>query len=446
MGRIPSTLPDTAKQISARGSHGTLRLITEWCGRIRYVLSYTMTIENHSSQPIKLLGRHWEIAWGNTREPMSFRSDQFAPSVAGGHPVLYPGRSFSYEAGLVVDGPETPTLSGLLEAVEIRTGRTIRIQVEKFTFGDDSTPDLISGEGLLTASGAERMMEAVEAFNFLSRTEGGAIFRADKIGDLGSDDILLINRYLFEFFRKEKQKVTRIDFSPIMPDGRACEITSTDHFMERTSETIYNSRNALYLSYAIINDGISLKSRNPPDSELASDLASLIDKWGFDAVQKELLQADPLDERLALARRAVPECDDIFVAVLEAKREFNERRHSFSRPPLPSLSPRDLIEIANIAKKYPWSERKNDRRTPFEWVRDYYSKWVGKGILQKHLKADPDLYAAFAKSSKRLGLPEWLDVPTEGDAFMRRLVDPDQQFKALVTRHIYSAIQKSIAR
>lgn len=444
MGRIPSTIPDTAKQILARGRHGTLRLITKWGENTRYVWSYTMTIENHSPQPIKLTGRYWNIAWGNTREPMSFPANQFAPSVAGGHPVLYPGQSFSYEAGLVVDGPETPTLRGELEAVEIRTDLKILILVEEFTFSDDSAPDIISGEGLLTAAGAERMKEAVETFNFISRTEGGAIFRPDKIKNMETDDILLINRYLFEFFRIEKQKLTNIDFSPIMPYGHACEIASTDHFMERTSETIYNSRNALYLSYSIINFGNTLRSRNPQDSELASDLFVLIDKWGIDAVQNEILKRKLPEQVQNIWRAEYGNLSFYFDAISCAAAELRDKSHIYARPPLPKLSREQLLLVHRRAEERPWDNRGNYSGGPFEWVRDNYEEWAGNGLLQSHLKCDKKLYFTFSKAVQRKGLPDWLDVPNTSDSLMRLARTPDEQLKILVTRHLLASMTRVV--
>lgn len=96
------------------------------------------------------------------------------------------------------------------------------------------------------------------------------------------------------------------------------------------------------------------------------------------------------------------------------------------RPPLPELSAAQLEAIRQRARKAPWNERGDDKRSPFEWVRDNYGEWI-PGILQSHLKADPSLYRAFARRVSRKGLPEWLDVPTEDDARLRGLSASERQ-------------------
>jgi hypothetical protein len=135
---------------------------------------------------------------------------------------------------------------------------------------------------------------------------------------------------------------------------------------------------------------------------------------------------------------ALPEHEDIFRAIAKAKQEFSERRAEFAKPPPPKLSAKQVAAIKQRAKVRPWAKRGDDRRNPFEWVRDNYREWVGRGLLQAHLKADPKLYEAFAKAVSRQGLPEWLDVPNEGDAFMRRIDNPAGQLEALIARHLFT--------
>src|SRR5262249_2369516 len=57
----------------------------------RYVWAYTIQVENHSTQTMKLLNRYWHItdALGRSQEVRG-------PGVVGKHPVLKPGESFRY--------------------------------------------------------------------------------------------------------------------------------------------------------------------------------------------------------------------------------------------------------------------------------------------------------------------------------------------------------------
>jgi len=66
----------------------------------RYVFSYTITIHNSSSEPAKLLNRHWVItdANGKTQEVRG-------EGVVGEQPYLKPGQSFQYTSGTVLDTP-----------------------------------------------------------------------------------------------------------------------------------------------------------------------------------------------------------------------------------------------------------------------------------------------------------------------------------------------------
>ena len=69
-------------------------------GQDQYVFAYTITIENHGSEPVRLLKRRWLIddANGVTRE---VKGD----GVVGEKPRLAPGESFRYTSGAVLDTP-----------------------------------------------------------------------------------------------------------------------------------------------------------------------------------------------------------------------------------------------------------------------------------------------------------------------------------------------------
>lgn len=103
------------------------------------------------------------------------------------------------------------------------------------------------------------------------------------------------------------------------------------------------------------------------------------------------------------------------------------------KPPLPELTAKQVAAIKQRAKDRPWAERPNRRTTAFEWVRDNFAEWI-PGLVQKHLKADHQLYDAFRVRVHREGLPDWLDVPSEADANLRSVTDPDERKKLLATR------------
>lgn len=103
-------------------------------------------------------------------------------------------------------------------------------------------------------------------------------------------------------------------------------------------------------------------------------------------------------------------------------------------PPIPALSDAQLAAIRQRAVDRPWEKRGDDPRTPFEWVRDNYKEWI-PGLLQSHLKVDRLLYGAFTQQVHRSnGLPSWLDVPTEPDARIRNIIDPEERRRALALR------------
>lgn len=102
-------------------------------------------------------------------------------------------------------------------------------------------------------------------------------------------------------------------------------------------------------------------------------------------------------------------------------------------PPVPTLSDEQLAAVRHRAQERPWNKRGSNPPTPFEWVRDNYREWI-PGLLQSHLKADPQLYGAFTQRVRREGLPSWLDVPTETDARLRNTTDPDERRRLLMAR------------
>ena len=60
----------------------------------RYVWAYYVRIENHGSQVVQLLYRHWRIADG-----VGGTNDVVGDGVVGEQPVLPPGEAYSYSSG-----------------------------------------------------------------------------------------------------------------------------------------------------------------------------------------------------------------------------------------------------------------------------------------------------------------------------------------------------------
>ena len=66
----------------------------------RYVFAYTITVENHGSQPAKLLSRHWIITDSESRV-----QEVKGEGVIGEQPRLQHGESFSYTSGTMIETP-----------------------------------------------------------------------------------------------------------------------------------------------------------------------------------------------------------------------------------------------------------------------------------------------------------------------------------------------------
>jgi ApaG protein len=66
----------------------------------RYVFAYTITIENLSSVPAQLLGRHWLITDANGKV-----QEVSGDGVVGQQPKLNPGETYRYSSGAVLETP-----------------------------------------------------------------------------------------------------------------------------------------------------------------------------------------------------------------------------------------------------------------------------------------------------------------------------------------------------
>ena len=126
---------------------------------------------------------------------------------------------------------------------------------------------------------------------------------------------------------------------------------------------------------------------------------------GFVEASRLIFERASLEDRAHIAGMALPEHGNLFEAIAAASKEFAERRADFSKPPLPKLSAKQIVAITKRANARPWTERDDDPRDPFEWVRDNYKNWVGKGLLQSHLKADETSIARLTRASLVRGYP-----------------------------------------
>ena len=66
----------------------------------RYFWAYTIQVENHGQQTVKLVNRCWHITDGRGRT-----QEVRGPGVVGAQPVLKPGEAFEYTSGVPLDTP-----------------------------------------------------------------------------------------------------------------------------------------------------------------------------------------------------------------------------------------------------------------------------------------------------------------------------------------------------
>ena len=106
---------------------------------------------------------------------------------------------------------------------------------------------------------------------------------------------------------------------------------------------------------------------------------------------------------------------------------------------LPRVS--ESPEFQEHARANQWNDRRERgygwKANVFEFIRDTYEPWLGKGMMQSDLKdVDPPLYNALRNrlyTQRKLNpdvdpMPEWLDLPTErGGGDLRLIADPDER-------------------
>lgn len=91
----------------------------------RYVFAYTITIKNHSNEPVQLLKRYWLITDANGKQ-----TEVHGDGVVGEQPKLEPGSSYSYTSGAVLETP-VGTMQGHYEMITT-TKDTFHTQIPLF--------------------------------------------------------------------------------------------------------------------------------------------------------------------------------------------------------------------------------------------------------------------------------------------------------------------------
>ena len=66
----------------------------------KYFFSYTVTIENHGTQSVQLISRHWII---NNAHDEKFEVK--GEGVVGEQPIIRPGEIFTYSSGTEINTP-----------------------------------------------------------------------------------------------------------------------------------------------------------------------------------------------------------------------------------------------------------------------------------------------------------------------------------------------------
>jgi len=75
-------------------------------GKNSYAFTYTITIINHRSEPVRLLNRHWIITDQNNKI-----EEVTGKGVVGQQPLIQPGDTFEYSSGTII-GSEIGDMRG----------------------------------------------------------------------------------------------------------------------------------------------------------------------------------------------------------------------------------------------------------------------------------------------------------------------------------------------
>jgi len=92
----------------------------------RFVFAYTIEVENHGSEPAKLLSRHWIITDAENRV-----QEVKGKGVIGEQPYLKQGESFSYTSGTMIETP-VGSMQGTYQ-MTADDGHTFDAEIKPFT-------------------------------------------------------------------------------------------------------------------------------------------------------------------------------------------------------------------------------------------------------------------------------------------------------------------------
>ena len=92
----------------------------------RFVFAYTIEVENHGSEPAKLLSRHWIITDAENRV-----QEVKGKGVIGEQPYLKQGESFSYTSGTMIETP-VGSMQGTYQMTS-DDGHTFDAEIKPFT-------------------------------------------------------------------------------------------------------------------------------------------------------------------------------------------------------------------------------------------------------------------------------------------------------------------------
>ncbi len=91
-----------------------------------YVWAYTVRIDNHSDEPVRLRTRYWRIT-----DAKGFTEEVKGDGVVGEQPVIRPGEGFEYTSGAPLSTP-----SGLMVGrygMETEEGEKFEVEIPAFS-------------------------------------------------------------------------------------------------------------------------------------------------------------------------------------------------------------------------------------------------------------------------------------------------------------------------
>jgi len=207
--------------------------------------------------------------------------------------------------------------------------------------------------------------------------------------------------------------------------------TANEPALRKTFEAVLLTKKMLFdeCDKLFTVENCEIPPHNPPMPQPVKTGDATTKKWmslrEYNAIQKVILgNASPEDRALA----------EGMVAREESK------SNSEPEPPFPELPPGDVEAVIKHGEKRPWGKRREFgykwTTSVFEFVQAEYGKWI-PGLTQGHLKsADEGLWSFFSKRVSTHGLPNWLDVPSEPDAELRKITDPVEREQRKVAREV----------